>query len=633
MAVDSACDGRSCAGRGATLAPDSSRDALPPLRVAIVGVPNSGKSLVFRHLTGTFALSANYPATTQTVARTEARLAGRQTVVYDTPGISGLEALSEDEEPTRALLRDERPDVVVQCVDAGNLVRSLLLTAQLADEGVPLVVCLNMVDEAAERGLWVDPEALSREVGVPVVATCACDGRGLRKLGASFSRARPARPVRYPTVLRARLDAQEPERSRAERMERVLAGTHPDLRPGQSLRQMALEAHRHWAGRVAAAVVHETGLEQPRSWDVLLHLVTHPLGGWASLAAVGVAVYLLVAKVGAGLLAGAMDAYVIAPVTEAVADLAGEGVLRDVLVGDFGLLSLGLLNAVGTVVPILTVFFLAFAFLEDVGFFPLLSVHMDRLLRAVGLNGRAVLPLILGFGCNAVATLMTRGLDSDRQRFISCFLIALGIPCAVQLGVMLSILSTAPVLALVGLAAIVVVLEVGVGTYLARRLPADERCEFLVELPRLRRPRLACIVSKTGHRLWDFLREAVPLFVAGAALLTTLHLTGLLDRLRAAMAPLVVSGLGLPTEATDALLMTLARREIGAVMMKDMVDAGAMDLRQIFVGLLVMTLFVPCVNNTFVLWRVVGWRRTLTIFVAVTSIAVAAGLAVNAAWP
>jgi len=198
---------------------------------------------------------------------------------------------------------------------------------------------------------------------------------------------------------------------------------------------------------------------------------------------------------------------------------------------------------------------------------------------------------------------------------------------------MVAILSAVPVVAIPGLLAVVVLLQVIVGSTLAFVLPKSERGEFLVELPPLRRPQWRQILARTYHRLVEFFLEACPMFVAGAAVMLVLHLSGLLDRIRDLFAPVVVQGLGLPREGTDVLLMTLARREVGAVMLKEMVDKGALNLEQIFVGLLVMTLFVPCMSNTLLLGRVVGWRRTAVIFVSVTLIALGVGVLANALWP
>jgi ferrous iron transport protein B len=603
------------------------------VRVAIVGIPNTGKSLLFQRLAGQFSVSANYPYTTTKLDEARTRLGRRSVTLIDTPGITGLELSSEDEAPTRALLREDPPDALILCMDAGNLIRSLALAAQLADLEIPSVVCLNMTDEALGRGILVDPEALELELGLPVFPTCATDGRGVSQLAAGLVGAARPTQVAYPDQLGDKLHELTPALPRAHRVERILAAKHQDLQPGQSLRHMVIEAHHHWAQDVARRVAHQSGLEPPRSvWQAVESVALHPVGSWVFLALALVVVYLLVAKVGVGILADGLERLVVAPATAQIAAWTGPGLWHEVLVGDFGLLSLGLFNAVCTVLPILFVFYLLYGFLEEIGYFPLLSVQFDRLLRLIGLTGRAVLPITLGFGCNTVATLATRSLPTGRQRFIASFMIALGIPCAVQLGVMVAILSATPVVAVLGLLGIVLLLQGLTGSTLARVLPNQGQGEFLVELPPLRRPRWRAIFVKTYTRLKEFFLEACPMFILSAGVLLTLEMTGLLARLRALLAPVVEQGFGLPARYADVLLMTLARREVGAVMLKEMVDRGELDLQQIFVGLLVMTLFVPCMSNTLVMGRVIGWLRTLLVFVLVTLIAIVAGVVTNQLW-
>jgi ferrous iron transport protein B len=603
-----------------------------PRRVAIVGVPGSGKSLLFERLSGRHRDSEGYPFTTDGLATAEARLAGDEVELIDTPGVTGLDFCSEHEAVTRGLLQTDPPDLIIHCVDADNLVRSLVLGAQLADLELPVVIALVMVDEALGRGQLVEPEALERELGVPAVPICSVDGRGINRLVEVIGQARPPRQVPYPRALQEKLDAQLPRRSRAAGISRVLDGSKGQL-PGQSLWHMVHEAHEHWARETAARVTRQTGLAPRRSiWDRVGDAALHPIGAWVFLVGMVVAGYVLVSRVGVGLLATAMETHLSDPLLAAIGRWTGPGVLREVLVGPFGLLSLGLFNAVCTVLPILLVFHLLFSFLEEVGYFPLLSVQFDRLLRSFGLTGRAVLPISVGFGCNSVAILSARCLESPRQRFIACYLIALGVPCAVQLGVILAILSTVPVAALLGFVAVVIGVSLASGRLLALVLPRGERGEFLVELKRLRAPRWRSVGARTGRRLIDFFRELVPLFVAAAAVLQALHWTGILPWLRRVLAPVVVTALGLPSHMADVLLMALARREVAAVMMKGLVDRGALSLQQILVALTVMTLFVPCTNAVLVLGRVLGARRATLIFFAILATALVVGALMHLLW-
>jgi ferrous iron transport protein B len=610
--------------------PEKAPAAAP--RVALVGVPNCGKSLIFNRLSGKFSTRASYPDTTSELEELQVVVNGRAVTLVDTPGITGLEFKSEEEAKTRELLRANPPDVIVQCVDAVHLLRSLILTAQLADLEIPTVVCLNMVDEAGNKGLFIDCQALSEQLGVPVVPVSALDGRGIKELAKKIEQARVPRSVSYPPYLEQKLKGQPASKTRATRVSAILDGELTRPQAGRSPWHMVLEAHHHWARGLVGQVTRQTGLEPKASiWSALAKVTLHPVGSWVFLILTLVAMYFLVVEVGAKFLSARIDS-VITPLVGLISGWTGPGVVNKVLVGPFGLLTLGLFNAVGTVLPILAVFYLPFGLLEDIGYFPRLSVQFDRLLKVVGLNGKAILPITLGFGCSAVACMSIRRLETTKERFIAAFLIALGIPCAAQFGVVISILSTFPVVAIGGVLLIVVALQVVVGATLARLLPEKGKAEFLIELPPLRAPQWRKIFVRTYLRIAEFFTEAIPLFVASAAALLIMDFLGLLDRLRNVLAPVVVSGLGLPREYADVLLVTLARRELGAVMLKKMADSQHLEFKQVFVALLVMILYVPCMTTITVLARVLGWRRAMLVFAAVVTIAISTGAVVHWVW-
>jgi ferrous iron transport protein B len=225
-----------------------------------------------------------------------------------------------------------------------------------------------------------------------------------------------------------------------------------------------------------------------------------------------------------------------------------------------------------------------------------------------------------------------RRLETTKERFIAAFLISLGIPCAAQLGVVMAILAVLPLPAIVGAGLAVLALQVAAGALLGRVIPEKQRSHFLVELPPLRPPHWGSVLWRTYQRIAEFVIEAVPLFLASAATLFILHSVGLLDRLRSLLAPVVVRGLGLPRDYADVLLVTLARREMGAVMLKDMADSHRLNVQQLFVALLVIVLFVPCMTTGMILGRVLGWSRAALVFSAVTAIAIGAGAVVHLLW-
>jgi ferrous iron transport protein B len=600
------------------------------MRIAIVGAPDSGKSTLHARLSGRASAGEPTPGVPN-VAEATIALEGRPVVLIDTPGICGLECCGEDELPTRELLCREPPDVIVQCLDATSLVRSLVLTDELAELAIPMVLCVNLFDEAIEQGTLVDAEALAKALGVPVIATCARDGRGVAGILPALPLARRPRTVSLPSPA-----AGAPCRGHGPRgaaCAEHLASTHPGLRPGRSARRIIEEERRHWALELARTVTRQTGLApKPLVRDALARWALHPIGAWGFLLTTLVVAYLLVAKVGVGILAAGMERFIAQPITERLGAYLGAGPWRDVLIGPYGLITAGVFNAVCTVLPILLVFYFVYSFLEEANYFPYLSVQFDRLLRTIGLTGKAVLPFTLGFGCNSAATVATSRLESGSQRLIACLLIALGVPCAVQLGVIIAILSTLPLAALLIYVGIILVVQVVVGRALALLLPRGEQGELLLEIPRLRLPQPGQLLRRTVQRVRQFLVEAVPMFLLAAGIMVSLERLGLLERIRRLLAPFVASGLGLPESYADMLLPMLARREVGAVMLKNFVDAGTLDHRQVVVALTVMTLFVPCVNNALLLGRVLGWLRATAIFAGVLVIGFGVGMAVNWAW-
>ena len=274
--------------------------------------------------------------------------------------------------------------------------------------------------------------------------------------------------------------------------------------------------------------------------------------------------------------------------------------------------------------PIVGMFCLFFGFIEDVGYLPRLAVMANRFCRLLGLNGKAVLPLVLGLGCDTMATMTARILDSKRDRVIVTLLLALGIPCSAQLGVIMAMLAGRPPLALAIWLGVVLVVLVVVGQAASRVVPG-ESSPFLYEIPPLRRPQLSNILIKTLGRLEWYLKEAVPLFFLGTLALFLLDAAGCVRVLERAAQPLIVSWLRLPTEATAAFLVGFLRRDFGAAGLFALQRAGQLDGVQIVVSLVTITLFVPCIAQYFMMVKERGWKAGSAIAAFVFGVALLAG--------
>jgi ferrous iron transport protein B len=563
-----------------------------PLRIALVGNPNVGKSVIFGHLTGRYVTVSNYPGTTVALTKGRATVGAEVCDIVDTPGVNALEgALSEDEKVTREMLEHGGAELVVQVADARNLRRALALTSQIAEFRIPMILVLNMLDEAHGRGVDIDTAGLSDDLGIPVIEAVAPEGRGMAEL-------RDALP-----------HAGMPPGARATGQEHLVwadARTHRFRTVGQ----MSLGRFQEWLGQA----------------------VRRPLTGISILLAVLYVMYLFVGVFGAQTLVGLLEQGLfgrwINPAATTLTMHIPAAVVRDFLVGRYGLITMGITYAIAIVLPVVTTFFIMFGFLEDSGYIPRLAIFSDRLFRAMGLNGKAVLPMVLGLGCDTMATMTTRILGTPKERLIAILLLALGVPCSAQLATIMGILGGVSFWALLTLFGVVLTQMVVVGFLASKALPGD-RSEFIMELPPMRLPRLRNLLTKTVLRIRWYLGEAVPLFLVGTALLFVLDRIGGLVIIAKAARPLVTGLLGLPAGSAEVFVMGFLRRDYGAAGMFQMARSGALTGTQALVALTVMTLFVPCVANFLMIVRERGMKVGLAILAFVTIVAVGTGAALN----
>jgi ferrous iron transport protein B len=314
-----------------------------------------------------------------------------------------------------------------------------------------------------------------------------------------------------------------------------------------------------------------------------------------------------------GLLEENLFGTIINPWTAAwVNRLAPFPLLADFLVGEYGLWTMGMTYALALILPIVTTFFLAFGVLEDSGYLPRLSVLANRFFQAVGLNGKAVLPMVLGLGCVTMATMTTRILESKRDRLLVILLLALALPCSAQLGVVMGMLAGISFSATLIWAGIVTAVLLAVGGLAARLVPGA-RTPLLVELPPLRLPALSNVLIKTVARLEWYLKEVIPLFLLGTAIMFALDKLGALPWLIRAGEPLVSGWLGLPPEASAAFLLGFLRRDFGATGLFVLEAQGLLSPVQVVVAMVTVTLFIPCVASIFMIARERGPRAAAAI--------------------
>jgi ferrous iron transport protein B len=740
--------------------PAPAKDAVAPRtaqrKIILVGNPNVGKSVIFRLLTGSYVLVSNFPGTTVEISRGRLQLGGVSYEVIDTPGIHSCVPQSEDERVTCEMLLRESPDIIIQVADAKNLRRTLLITSQLAEFGIPMILVLNMMDEAEERGITIDVDGLARLFSAPVVETVAIYSRGRKKLLQSIQEARsPLNPIRMPAILpAAALENQNGSRVPAALAAEWIGLNDPNFNRemeaslgNQTVRALreACEAHRAagsrslqaeiaakrnhfldetvdrirhrretvyadasaaysrlWLGLLLAGLVlmvwNEIGslfgawtpfgavygatvsaldhLPGPAIVRDLLagdpeatryryglgpevvHLLmfvlpvmlplavllarnrgfTHELGiltrrpstGIPILLLVLVLVYEFVGYTGAQSLVGLLEKTLFGKyMVPALRSVIPHGIVYDLLLGQYGLISMGLTYALAIVLPVVATFFVAFGLLEDSGYLPRLSILSDRVMRSMGLNGKATLPMVLGLGCCTMATMTTRILNSPKERLIATLLLALGIPCSAQLGVILGMsaaFSYKATLVVVG----VVLSQLFLVGFLASRLVKGRCSEFIFEIPPIRVPQLRNVLLKTGYRIRWYLWEAVPLFLYGTLALYVLdrvHVGGnsLMAWIEHGLEPLITGVLHLPPQAAGVFVLGFLRRDYGAAGLFDLSSKGMLTGQQAVVSLIVITLFVPCLASFLVIVKEHGVRKAIAITGFIVPFAVAVG--------
>jgi ferrous iron transport protein B len=655
--------------------------------IILVGNPNVGKSVLFGALTGKYVTVSNYPGTTVEVTRGTAVLGGRHWHVMDTPGTNGLTPMSEDEQVTRDILLRERDYVCLQVCDAKNLRRGLLLATQLAEAQVPFALALNMSDEAAGRGIRIDHQRLSAALGVDVVPTVAVQRVGVAALAERLGAARPSsfRP-RYDEHVEAALAEVEPlvpargglgrravalmalmgdeslrghlaaslpatELARIDEARRRLATRYPEsLRFVVSRQRLAAVDRLHDAVVSRGDASAASGLARRMgAW------ATHPVLGIPVLLAVLFAAYEFVGVFGAKIAvdflenqvfyerlvpwfdrlvrwltpAGAVQEFLVGPAGVPFREHAG------FLVGKYGIVSMGLSYGMAIVLPIVTTFFIAFSLLEDSGYLPRLAAMVNRIFKRMGLNGKAVLPMVLGLGCDTMATMTARIMETRKERVIVTLLLALGVPCSAQLAVIFAMLAGVSAAAAAWFFAAIAAVLFLVGWLAARVIPG-RGSDFMLELPPIRLPQPGNVAVKTLARIEWYLREALPLFVLGTLILWGLDRVGGLAVLERVAAPVVVGLLQLPKEAASAFILGFLRRDYAAAGLfmhyEPAMKAGAMTREmniEVTVALVTITLFIPCIANFFMILKERGWKTGLAIAGFILPFSVGVGAAVN----
>ncbi len=644
-------------------------------KLILIGNPNVGKSVIFNHLTGKYVTVSNYPGTTVDISRGIGSfgLGKERYTVMDSPGVNSLHPHSEDEEVTRNLLLEEEPDLVVQVADAKNLRRALHLTFELAELDIPAILALNMHDEAKERGIRINFRLLEKLLGIPAVPTVAITGDGIGELKNHIPEAKiPDKKIKYSPeiedfIKRIEIDFLSGERG-------IYSVDRISLRGNRGIGLMLLAGDRTIYPYLNKKLKKDkfdrllTFLEEEKNkfvnspdWLVFnyreretIEIITQvqeivgkirsslaeklgnwtmrPFPGYLILLAVIYLMYKFVGEFAAGttvnFLEKVFQQWINPFFTRIVFSIFPMKFIRELLVGEYGIFTLAFTYALAIIFPIVTAFFLFFGILEDSGYLPRLSVMLDRVFRMIGLNGKAVLPMVLGLGCDTMAVLSARILDTRKERLIVSILLALAVPCSAQLGVILAMLGGLSWKATAIWLSVIIFFLVSVGWLSAKILPGITT-PFFVEIPPIRLPSMSNILAKVKMRLVWYLKEAVPLFIFGTLILFLMNELKILSLTKDIMSPVVVRWAGLPVKATEAFIVGFLRRDYGAAGLYALAKEGLLNPQQIVVSLVIITLFVPCLAQFLVTIRERGLKTATAIFFFTLFIAFFAGGILN----
>ena len=476
-------------------------------KLLLMGNPNVGKSVFFSRLTGVQVVTSNYPGTTVEFTKGYMLVGDEKVEVIDVPGTYTLEPTCKAEEVACEMLKGatkeavKEGDLIINVVDATNLERNLYLTLELMEQEIPVVVALNMWDETKHKGIHIDIEKLANWLNVPVVPTTAVTGEGFARLIVEIHKAKTPKVRKH---------------SRLERWEDI----------GKVVSEVQRLEHRHHT-----------------FWEWLQDLTIKPITGLPIAALAAVLAFKVIRFIGEGLIGNVFeplfDNFYTPAILKLSSALGGTGLLHDVLVGklvegtvdyfqSFGVLTTALFVPIGAVLPYIFAFYLVLGLLEDSGYLPRLAVLMDNILHKIGLHGFAIVPTLLGFGCNVPGILATRILESKRERFIASTLISIGVPCAALQAMIIGVLGDYGGGAVAVVYGALFLSWLVLGFVLNMTLPGFSP-ELLLEIPPYRFPPLKTMLKKLWWRVRGFLEEAVPIVLAGVFVVNILYVLGVFN--------------------------------------------------------------------------------------------------------
>lgn len=545
-------------------------------KILLVGNPNVGKSVVFSRLTGVSVIASNYPGTTVEFCEGGLGSGNKKMAVIDVPGTYSLYPISPAEKVAVEMFdkaTEEKNCIVINVIDATNLERNLNLTLQLLKKNIPVIIALNLWDEAKHIGISIDVAKLQEILGITVIPTVAITGQGIKEL---VNRLTEAKQGTY-------------EYEDEERWHEI----------GNIIENVQIIRHKH-----------HTFAER------LSDLTVHPWTGIPIAVGVMYVVFTIIRFIGEGLIG-----YVFEPIFEnlwlpvmmAFSRVLGrQGIIHNILIGQliegeidfgqsFGLLTTGLFVPIAAVLPYIVAFYLVLSFLEDSGYLPRLAVLLDKLMHSVGLHGMAIVPMLLGLGCNVPGALGTRVLETKRERFIAATLMAIAVPCMAQIAMIFGLIGKYGARGLFPVFGTLFIVWFVFGI-LMNLVIKGESPEIFTEIPPYRLPYFGALLKKVFMRIKWFLKEAIPFVLLGVFIVNLLYSLGIIKFLGRIAAPIITKLMGLPFEAVGALIIGFLRKDLAVGMLAPL----GLSLKQLIIASVVLTMYFPCVATFAILLKELG---------------------------
>ncbi|SHK05743.1 ferrous iron transport protein B [Tepidibacter formicigenes] len=585
------------------------------IKLVLAGNPNVGKSVFFNYLTGIYVDVSNFPGTTVDIS------SGRfeNYVVMDTPGVYGISSFNDEERVARDVIL--HADIILNVVDALHLERDLFLTQQIIDTGKPVIVALNMMDDIKRNGIEIDIDKLSKELGVKVIPTTAIKGEGLEEVKNSINEARVGNILEIvkenTQKIKKQVDLDSEKLLILEEDENIIK--RHNIEDAPKLREDIYKQRRNRIDNIIESIIKQTS-EGASFKTKLGRWMVEPLTGIPILL---FTLYLIYQAI------GVFVAQTVVGITEEVImgeyyynfimNTLGKIISQDtfighLFIGEFGVLTMAPIYLLGLLLPLVVGFYFFLSILEDTGYLPRIATLVDRMLTFIGLNGRAIIPIILGFGCVTMATVTTRILGSKRERFIATMLLGLAIPCSAQLGVIAGLIASLGAKYTL-IYVITIILVFGIVGVLLNKFMTGESTTLLIDLPPLRIPKISNVIKKTYIKSKQFIEEAGPLFILGAAIITILQDSGLLDVIIKGLAPFTKGFLKLDPRVAQTFIMGIIRRDFGAAGLSDLASQGVLSSAQLLISLVVITLFVPCIAAIMVIFKERSWKESAAIWI------------------